>query len=31
MENTQIVYIKTDDNKIINEKNIRWVKKWEIV
>ena len=31
MENTQIVYINTDDNKIINEKNIRWVKKWEIV
>lgn len=26
MENGQ-VYIKTDDNKIINEKQIRWVKK----
>lgn len=28
MENTQ-VYIKTDDNKIINEKHIRWVKKFD--
>lgn len=27
MENTKISYIKTDDNKIINEKCIRWVKK----
>ena len=31
MENTttnnKISYLKTDDNKIINEKCIRWVKK----
>lgn len=27
MENKQILYIKTDNNKIINEKHIRWVKK----
>jgi len=27
MENTQ-VYLKTDDNKIINEKHIRWVQKF---
>ena len=26
MEN-KIIYIKTDDNKVINEKCIRWVKK----
>jgi hypothetical protein len=27
-ENTNVVsYLKTDDNKIINEKHIRWVKK----
>jgi len=26
MENNQI-YLKTDDNKIINEKYIRWVRK----
>ena len=30
MENKNI-YLKTDDNKIINEKCIRWVKKWVIV
>jgi hypothetical protein len=27
MENKQVSYIKTDDNKIINEKCIRWVQK----
>ena len=27
MENNQPSYLKTDDNKIINEKCIRWVKK----
>ena len=27
MEKTHISYIKTDDNKILNEKCIRWVKK----
>lgn len=27
MENNTELYIKTDDNKIINEKYIRWVKK----
>jgi hypothetical protein len=27
MENKQTQYIKTDENKIINEKHIRWVKK----
>lgn len=27
MENNQTVYIKTDDNIIVNEKYIRWVKK----
>lgn len=27
MENNKVSYIKTDDNKIINEKCIRWVKK----
>jgi hypothetical protein len=27
MENNQNSYLKTDDNKIINEKQIRWVKK----
>ncbi len=27
MENNQPLYIKADDNKIINEKCIRWVKK----
>ena len=27
MEHNQTVYLKTDDNKIINEKCIRWVKK----
>jgi len=27
MENNQAAYIKTDDNKIINEKYIRWVQK----
>jgi hypothetical protein len=27
MENNNILYLKTDDNKIINEKYILWVKK----
>ena len=27
MENNQTQYIKTDDNKIINERHIKWVKK----
>jgi hypothetical protein len=27
MDNNNIVYFKTDDNKIINENSIRWVKK----
>ena len=27
MENKQTLYFKTDENKIINEKHIRWVKK----
>jgi hypothetical protein len=27
MENNQQSYLKTDNNKIINEKHIRWVKK----
>lgn len=27
MENSEISYLKTDDNKILNEKCIRWVKK----
>ena len=27
MENNNVSYLKTDDNKIINEKCIRWVKK----
>jgi hypothetical protein len=27
MENEKVSYIKADDNKILNEKNIRWVKK----
>jgi hypothetical protein len=27
MENTENTYLKTDDNKIINETHIRWVKK----
>ena len=27
MENNKIFYIKTDDNKIINEKSIKWIKK----
>jgi hypothetical protein len=26
MENNKTLYVKTDDNKIINEKCIRWVK-----
>ena len=30
MEN-KTTYIKTDDNKVIKEKYIRWVKKWVIV
>jgi hypothetical protein len=28
MDNTQIKFIKTDDNTIVNENWIRWVKKW---
>jgi hypothetical protein len=27
MENKKTTYIKTDDNKVINEKCIRWIKK----
>ena len=27
MENNQDQYLKTDNNKIINERHIRWVKK----
>lgn len=27
MENDKVQYLKTDGNKIINEKHIRWVKK----
>ena len=27
MENNKLIYLKTDDNTIINEKYIRWVKK----
>jgi hypothetical protein len=27
MENNKNSYIKTDDNKVINEKYIRWIKK----
>jgi hypothetical protein len=27
MENNKALFIKTDDNKIINEKYIRWIKK----
>ena len=27
MEDSKVSYLKTDDNKIINEKQIRWVKK----
>jgi hypothetical protein len=27
MENYNISYLKTDNNRIINEKHIRWVKK----
>lgn len=27
MENNKITYIKADDNTIINEKQIRWIKK----
>lgn len=27
MNDNKVVYIKTDDNKLINEKYIRWVKK----
>ena len=28
MENNKGSFIKADDNKIINEKYIRWEKKW---
>ena len=27
MENNQVSYVKTDDNKVINEQCIKWVKK----
>lgn len=27
MENNKNSYLKTDDNKVINEKHIRWIKK----
>ena len=27
MEDNKTSYLKTDDNKIVNEKHIRWVKK----
>jgi hypothetical protein len=27
MENNKNLYLKTDDNKVINEKHIRWIKK----
>ena len=27
MENNEVVYIKTDNNRILNEKRIIWVKK----
>lgn len=27
MENNQPSYVKTDDNKVINEHHIRWIKK----
>ena len=30
MENNDNSYIKTDDNKVINEKYIRWVKKMSV-
>jgi hypothetical protein len=29
MENSQVSYLKTDNNKVINEKCIRWVKKMD--
>jgi len=29
MENNKVVYLKTDDNIIVNEKCIRWVKKMD--
>jgi hypothetical protein len=29
MENNNASYLKTDDNKIINEKYIRWIKKMD--
>lgn len=29
MENDKVSYIKTDDQKIINEKCIRWIKKMD--
>lgn len=29
MENTPAQYLKTDDNKIINETHIRWVRKMD--
>jgi len=27
MEKNATIYIKTDDNKVINERHIRWIKK----
>jgi hypothetical protein len=29
MDNTKPVFLKTDNNKVINEKCIRWVKKMD--
>lgn len=29
MKNKQILYLKADDNKIINKKYIKWVKKMD--
>ena len=29
MENTKENYIKADDNKVINERHIRWIKKMD--
>jgi len=29
MEDNQSFYLKTDDNRVINEKYIRWVKKMD--
>lgn len=29
MDNNQSIYLKTDDNRVINEKYIRWIKKMD--